>query len=349
MVKPASSNKNLSVALLAVPETTASTMLGFYDLLSSVGRDWEFLVEGKTSQSKITPYIVSASGQTMKVTNNIVIQPDYSIDRCPTPDIICIADIFVAPEESITDRYLAEINWLLTAFNNGATIATSCSGALLLAEAGLLDDCDATIHWAYADTFSQRYPKINVCKQRALVASGDGQRLVMAGGGTSWFDLVLYLIARYFSVETALQIAKIYLIDWHQTGQLPYACLTQSQQKADIVIANCQIWLAEHYNQASPVAQMTKLCGLAERSFKRRFHKATGLTPLEYVHTLRIEESKQMLETETTSIEIIAFEVGYEDKSFFSKLFKRKVGLTPAQYRNRFSSLSKLLSEATQA
>ena len=88
---------------------------------------------------------------------------------------------------------------------------------------------------------------------------------------------------------------------------------------------------------------MTKLSGLTERSFKRRFIKATGLAPLEYVHTLRIEESKQMLEKETATIETIAYEVGYEDKSFFSKLFKRKVGLTPAQYRNRFGSLIHLL------
>ena len=88
---------------------------------------------------------------------------------------------------------------------------------------------------------------------------------------------------------------------------------------------------------------MIKRSGLADRTFKRRFAAATGLSPMEYVHTLRLEEAKQMLETEDSPIEAVANEVGYEDASFFGRMFRRKVGLTPAQYRKRFGGLRKVL------
>ncbi|HXW85397.1 MAG TPA: helix-turn-helix domain-containing protein [Candidatus Binataceae bacterium] len=89
---------------------------------------------------------------------------------------------------------------------------------------------------------------------------------------------------------------------------------------------------------------MIALSGLPARSFMRRFSDATGMTPLDYVQALRLEEAKQILETDNTPVEAIANEVGYEDPSFFSRLFRRKVGLTPALYRLRFGSLSRAIA-----
>jgi len=184
---------------------------------------------------------------------------------------------------------------------------------------------------------------VNVCAQRALVVSGEGQRLVMAGGGTSWLDLALYLIARSVGIEAAMQVARINLIDWHQVGQQPYARLARTRQVDDAVIARCQTWIAEHYQEPNPVRNMMLLSGLAERTFKRRFQLATGMSPLEYVHTLRMEEAKQMLESGQQPIEAIANEVGYEDAGYFSRLFRRNVNLTPAQYRRRFGDMRRAI------
>jgi transcriptional regulator GlxA family with amidase domain len=178
---------------------------------------------------------------------------------------------------------------------------------------------------------------------RALVVSGEAQRIVMAGGGTSWMDVALFLIARFAGVEAAMRVARVNLIDWHDIGQQPFAALTLARQVDDAVIAGCQAWVAEHYDQDSPVAAMVERSGLAERTFKRRFANATGLSPMAYVHTLRLEEAKQMLEGSDLPVEGVANEVGYEDTSFFGRLFRRKVGLTPAQYRRRFGSLRQAL------
>jgi transcriptional regulator GlxA family with amidase domain len=156
-------------------------------------------------------------------------------------------------------------------------------------------------------------------------------------------DLALFLIARFTGVEAAMQVARLNLIDWHNIGQQPYARLARTRQVEDAVVARCQSWIAEHYDRPSPVAAMVQLSGLPERSFKRRFQRATGMTPLAYVHTLRLEEAKQMLEASELAVEAIANAVGYEDMSFFSRLFRRQVGLTAAQYRRRFGTLRRVL------
>lgn len=141
-----------------------------------------------------------------------------------------------------------------------------------------------------------------------------------------------------------MNVARLHLIDWHHVGQQPFAALTRNRQVEDAVIAECQAWIAKHYDHDSPVAAMARLSGLSERSFKRRFTRATGMTPLEYVHTLRLEEAKQILETTDTPVEAIAEEVGYEDGSFFRRLFRRKVGLAPAEYRRRFAPFRRALN-----
>ncbi|MGK2913962.1 MAG: helix-turn-helix domain-containing protein [Porticoccaceae bacterium] len=136
-----------------------------------------------------------------------------------------------------------------------------------------------------------------------------------------------------------MQVARLNLIHWHHIGQQPFARLARTRQVEDAVIARRQTWIAEHYHSANPVSVMVPLSGLPECTFKRRFQLATGMSPLEYVHTLRIEEAQQQLEIEPHSIEAIAHDVGYEDAAFFGRLFRRTVGLTPAQYRKRFGGL----------
>lgn len=336
----------LTIALLAVPESTASTFYGMYDLLSSAGRDWDLLVNGVPGESRIRPVIVSATGARITTPSGLSIEPECALDACPAPDVVAIPDLMIAPDEDIVGRYAAEVDWLKTRFAAGAAIATACSGALLLAETGLLDGEDATTHWGYCEAMAARYPATRVHPKRALVISGPGQRLIMGGGGTSWLDLTLYLIARHLGAEEAMRVARIHLIDWHHVGQQPFAALTRNRQVDDAVIAKCQEWIARNYEQSAPVAAMARLSGLAERSFKRRFAAATGMAPMDYVHTLRIEEAKQMLEAGDEPIEAIAEAAGYEDAGFFARLFRRKVGLTPAQYRKRFGALRRALEQS---
>lgn len=340
-------HRKLSVALLVVPASTASTVYGIYDLFSSVGRDWNLLTTGAAGESPFDPVVVARSDAEFRAANDVWIHPHATFDELPNPDILCVPELLVPPEEDIRGRYPEESAWIARAYDSGAVVASVCSGTLLLAEAGLLDGREATTHWGYCAALEKLYPTIQVRCSRVLVAAGEGQRIITSGGGTSYQDLALFLVARFFGLEEAMQLAKVYLIDWHQNGQLPFSSLARSRQYDDRVIASCQEWIAQNYESPSPVAAMVSLSGLTERTFKRRFTKATGMAPIEYVHTLRLEEAKQMLETTTQSIEAVANEVGYEDTTFFRRLFRRRVGLGPREYRTRFGAIRSALQEAT--
>ena len=333
----------VNVAILVVPEVTASAAYAMYDLFAGAGRDWAYITTGVAGSSRMRPYIVASEPAGVQSANGIGIKADYVLDDCPEPAIVCIPDFSHQPGTNCEATYPTEAAWLRRCHASGATLASVCTSTMLLAATGLLDDWEATIHWAYAKTLSQHYPSVRVQSNRALVVSGVGQRLVMAGGGTSHLDLALYLIGRFVGLREALDIAKAYLINWHEAGQQPFASLQVSRQTSDSLIARCQEWIAENYANPSPVTSMVRLSGLAERTFIRRFVKATGLSPIEYVHALRLEEAKQILETEELAIEAVAGQVGYEDASFFSRLFRRRVGLTPAEYRRRFAFLGRAL------
>lgn len=181
----------LKVAILAVPEVTASTLYGMFDLFSSPGRDYQFITRGIAGEQRMKPFIVAREAERFTAANGIQIMPDHSFASAPRPDIVCIPDFFVNPGDSVAGQYGPEAQWLKRMHENGAVLASACSGAVLLGEAGLLANCDATIHWGYVRTLTNNYPGIKVNLRQPLVMSGAAQRLVMAGGGTSWQDLAL--------------------------------------------------------------------------------------------------------------------------------------------------------------
>lgn len=333
-----------TIAILTTSETSASVVYGMFDLFKSVGRDWPMVVNGSAGDPLLEPVIVSRQGGVVIAGNGVPIHVHRRLAECADPAVICIPELMLAPDEQLDGRFDDEVAWVRACHGAGALVGTACSGAILLAEAGLLDGQDATTHWAFCDLLQKRHPTVRVRPQRALVASGEGQRLVMAGGGSSWMDLALYLIGRLAGIEEAVQVARLNLIDWHHVGQQPFARLARSCQVADAAIGRCQAWTAENYAVDAPVAAMVQLSGLPERSLQRRFKLATGMTPLEYVHTLRLEEAKHLLETTGQPVEAVAEQVGYDDAAFFARLFRRKVNLSPAQYRRRFAGLRSALA-----
>lgn len=335
----------ITVTLLAMPGVTAATLYGFHDCFSGVHRDWSML-HGGESASPFCSIVASRDGRPVEGANGVRIVAETSFEACESPDVVCVTDIAVPPGQPLGDAYDAEVDWLRKCHAQGAILASSCSGAVLLARTGLLEGLDATSHWAYCDALRRDYPGTRWHPERGLLFAGPGQRIVMAGSGISWYQLAMALISRFAGVEAAMQVARINLIDWAATSPIAYASLRHGAQASDPAVASAQAWAAEHYRHEAPVAQMVRVCGLAERTFKRRFAQATGMAPLDYVHHLRLEEAKQMLESGDASIESIAFEVGYRDASFFNRLFRRKVMMSPTQYRRRFGGLKSRLREA---
>jgi transcriptional regulator GlxA family with amidase domain len=181
------------------------------------------------------------------------------------------------------------------------------------------------------------FPAVQLRPDRILCASGPGQRLVSSGGPGSWEDLALHLIARFCGPEEAVRIARVFVLGDRSRGQLLFSLLGRPRQHSDTLVAAAQKWIAANYTEKTPVAQIVARSGLPERTFKRRFRAATGYSPVDYVQAVRIEEAKQMLETSKLATDTVAFEVGYDDPSYFRRLFRRKTGVTLAAYRRHFA------------
>jgi transcriptional regulator GlxA family with amidase domain len=331
----AQNHRPLQVAVLATPETgTAGTFI-IMDLLASVGQLWEALHQQAPGIPRFKPRLLSVDGKPYRDFHGVLIEPHGSIEDFPSPDIVMIPELAIDPFQPLPQNWRPISDWIRTAYGNGALVASLCSGSMLLSETGLLAGEEATSHWGYCDAISARHPDIVMRRDRMLVLAGEGHRLITAGGFSSWHDLLLYLVGRLAGQDEARRLAKLFLLDWHNAGQLPFAALTVGRRHADQLVTAAQVWAADNYSNPNPVSAMAAASGLTERSFLRRFKKATGQSPLEYVQTLRIEEAKQMLETTSLSFDEIAAEVGYTEPSAFRHLFRKLVGETASAYRNR--------------
>jgi transcriptional regulator GlxA family with amidase domain len=259
-----------------------------------------------------------------------------AIAEIETTDIAIVPSVLLRPEGWEKGRYPCLVDWLHTMHDRGAVLCSACSGIFLLAETGLFDGKGATVHFGYARAFATAYPAVPIHPERVLIISGVREELVSSGASMSWHDLVLYLIARYAGATAAQEVARLFALQWHQDGLTPYIVFEGKRDHGDGDIQSAQQWLDNHFSVAHPVEEMIKRSRLAERTFKRRFTHATGLSPLAYVQRLRIEDAKRRLERTDAPIDEISWQVGYEDPAFFRRLFKRTTGLAPGAYRKRF-------------
>ncbi|HXV78524.1 MAG TPA: helix-turn-helix domain-containing protein [Candidatus Binatia bacterium] len=325
----------LDVCLLAIPDVMVSTLMGIFDVLNS------FKMLGTFSDAipdypPFSARIVGPKRGAMETASGTPLEVQHSIVEVEKTDIVIVPSVMVEGGEWHKGRYAKVVDWLLAMHSRGSQICSTCSGVLLLAETGLLDSKDATIHWIYAPTFRRNFPKVCLRLEKSLVATPEPRQFVMSGASTSWHDLVLYLIAQHVGPTSAQAVAKFFAFQWHAEGQSPYVVFEPITDHGDAVINSVQEWLSRNFSVANPIEQAVKQSGVPERSLKRRFKKATGYAPIDYVQRLRVEEAKRRLERTKAPVDEISWNVGYEDPAFFRRLFKRITGVTAGAYRRRF-------------
>jgi transcriptional regulator GlxA family with amidase domain len=327
--------KSIHVSLLAIPEVMASTLIGLHDVLNSFALLSTYN-DALPSDPPFSVEIVAPSSGLTHTSGGMPIPAGRSIDDIDSTDVIIVPSVIVARGEWLKGRYPSIVRWLIEMHGKGAQLCSTCSGVLLLAETGLLEGKEATIHWIYAPTFQRNFPGVRLRVEKALVSIGENNQFIMSGASTAWHDLILCLISQHAGPTAAQAIAKFFAFQWHADGLSPYVMFEPAMDHGDAVVQEIQKWLNNHFSVPSPIEQAVRRSGIAERTFKRRFKNATGHTPIEYVQRLRVDEAKRRLERTTAPIDEIGWQVGYEDPTFFRRLFKRLTGVTAGAYRRRF-------------
>jgi transcriptional regulator GlxA family with amidase domain len=321
-----------NVHVLGFDGAFSTAITGVLDLLSLAGVTWQRL-HGEVPDPRFRVRIVTEHGGLVRCVNGVEIQSHHSFANAGTADLILVPTIG-GPIEKILQGNPGVVTWLQQQFERGADIASNCTGAFFLAEAGLLNGRQATTHWGFVESFRERYPLVLLKPEQLITEDGP---VLCSGGGMAWFDLTLYLIERYAGHEIALATAKSYVIDMGRGSQKAYSALQGRRYHKDAVILEAQDWLENHFRDAVSLQDLADRVSLSARTFKRRFRQATGDTAITYLQVLRVEAAKQMLETTRLAVEQITRQVGYEDVSSFTRLFRRQTGLSPCAYRSKFN------------
>jgi transcriptional regulator GlxA family with amidase domain len=230
--------------------------------------------------------------------------------------------------------------WLRQRHAEGATLCSVCAGAFVLAETGLLSGRQVTTHWSFAQALSQRFPDIEVDTDKMIVDDGD---IITAGGIMAWTDLGLKLVDRLLGPAVMLETARFLLVDPPGREQRYYGNFSPNMRHGDEAVLKVQRWLQaleEEEGDLQPVSlsSMAERAGLEERTFLRRFHKATGFKPTEYFQHIRVSKARGLLELTNRNVDQVAWSVGYEDPAAFRKVFLKLMGLSPRDYRRRFAA-----------
>jgi len=223
--------------------------------------------------------------------------------------------------------------WLRAQHKDGAVMCSICGGAFWLGYSGLLKGRPATTHWLLEDSFRAEFPQTLTNAEALLI---DDHDIVTAGGLMAWLDLGLFIVKRFLGPQIMSQTARHLLIDPSGREQKNYRSFTPPLTHGDHVVLQLQHWLEGNAAEDLTVKAMSAKTNLSERTFLRRFKKATGYTPSIYTQNLRIEKARGLLERTRTSVAEISWQVGYGDASAFSRIFKTYTGLSAREYRKRF-------------
>jgi transcriptional regulator GlxA family with amidase domain len=322
----------IDVTVLFLEGSHASTSVGPLEVFEAAGSLWNVLVEGDPVP-RFRVRSASIGGGPVRAAGPYAIQPDAAVEEIGSTDLVFVPSGGIDLDASLT-RNAPVVDFLRSAWGDGARIAGVCSGVSLLAASGILDGRPATTHWGLVERYRKRFPA--VCWQpEDLVTEADG---IYCGGGVyAALDLSLYLVEKLVDRPTAVECAKALLIDMPRECQAGFAVLPMGSRHGDEAIQRAEAWIHGHCREDFRFEALARELGMSPRNFIRRFKAATGMPPVEYVQRLRVRAAKRLLEADRVTVQEVSTAVGYEDTAFFRTLFKRHTGLAPADYRRRFA------------
>jgi len=322
------------VAILAFDDCHASGVIGPLDLLHTANAVAARLTPG--SAPPFATQVLSPDGAPVRAANGYRLAVDGALGDARAEIVIVPGIALIEPRDlqAALARLEPVSHWLAARHREGAWLAAACSGPFLLAQAGLLDGRDATTTTWFAELFERRYPAVRL-DASAVLAESD--RLITSGGAFSYIDLTLHLIERAAGRELARALARYIVLDNRRetrTAEL----IPHHVRHHDPLILKAEKWMRAHLRADIGVQDIARHVAVSVRTLVRRFKERTGESPSAYLQRLRLEAGKALLAGTNYRIEQIPARVGYQDESAFRRLFKKYVGVSPREYRQRFAA-----------
>ena len=263
------------------------------------------------------------------------ITTDSLLKESGQADLVIVPPVFGDMNVAI-NKNMDVLPWIQKQFDGGAEVASLCVGAFLLASTGLLNGKKCSTHWAYYHEFRETFPEVEIV-EGGVITEENG--IYSSGGDNSLWNLLLYLLEKYTDRETAILASKYFAIDIDRESQAAFMMFTGQKDHQDKEVRKAQEYTEENYQDKITVDDLSKRLAVSRRSLERRFKQATGNTIIEYLQRVRVEAAKRSFESSRKNITEVMFEVGYSDTKAFRNVFKKITGLTPAEYRNKYSKI----------
>ncbi|MBE7171284.1 MAG: helix-turn-helix domain-containing protein [Williamsia sp.] len=264
------------------------------------------------------------------------VKPDTVASEVSKTDLIIIPSSLVRTYDTATKGNKVLINWVEAQYKQGAEVASMCTGAFFLASTGLLEDKTCSTHWAVSDRFRDLFPGVKLQTDKLITDEGG---LYTNGGAFSFLQLLLYLVEKHYDRQTAIHCSKIFQIDIDRNMQSGFSIFTGHKKHDDEVVLKAQAYIEGNYQEKISFENLSLKYNVGRRNFDRRFIKATGITPLDYLQRVKIEAAKKAFEISRKTVNEVMYDVGYNDTKAFREVFSRITGLSPVDYKTKYNKV----------
>ncbi|MCX4024690.1 helix-turn-helix domain-containing protein [Endozoicomonas sp. SM1973] len=317
------------ITLIAIEHMLGTSLTLPMEMLNAANAT--FQAYHKTRQQPLEIIVGSWDGQPVAITGGLSITPHCSLKDIETTDLIIIPGLWRNPHTTI-HNHQPLIKWLQQQYQRQATICAAGTGVALIAEASLLDNQPATTHWYYFDTFSRRYPNIELCRHHLITHS---ERIYCAGSVNSIADLTVHLIGKLLGEKIATRVEQQFSREIRRPYETSFYSFEDTRNHQDEAIIEAQQWISSNHSQSIHWQQLAEQLQMSLRTFNRRFKAATHQTPSSYLQKIRIQAAKELLNHTNLTIAEISDAVGFNDEGYFARTFKKHALASPSDYRHQ--------------
>jgi transcriptional regulator GlxA family with amidase domain len=320
--------KRLTI-LVPKGQNNLSSIVGAYKLFSRANAYWKQL-----KGQEIFRIELAGLSKTVDFYDGLfTAKPHVNISAIKKTNLIIIPSLNHNYQKALQENK-AMVKWIEKQHHAGAEVASICTGAFMLASSGLLDGKSCSTHWAVAENFRRMFPAVNL-KMDQLITEENG--IYTNGGAYSFLNLMVYLIEKYYDRQTAIFCAKVFQIEIDRQSQSEFIMFAGQKSHDDEMVIGAQTYIERNLHDRISIEKLSSTFAAGRRNFDRRFIKATGNTPLEYMQRVKIEFAKKSFESSRKTINEVMYDVGYSDVKAFREVFRKVTGMSPLEYRRRYS------------